>query len=98
MKERKPNRLKGYDYSSDNLYFVTSCVQNRICCFGEIIVGTGRDLSVHQNGEIISPGTGRDLSVHQNGEIISPGTGRDPSLQPHRQNMILNEYGKIAEK
>jgi putative transposase len=35
-KERKPNRLQGYDYSSDNLYFVTSCVQNRVCCFGEI--------------------------------------------------------------
>lgn len=36
MKQRKPNRLQGYDYSSDNLYFVTSCVQNMICCFGEI--------------------------------------------------------------
>jgi len=43
MKQRKSNRLKGYDYSSDNLYFVTSCVHNRFCCFGEIIVGTGRD-------------------------------------------------------
>jgi putative transposase len=49
IKDRKPNRLKGYDYSSDNLYFVTSCVQNRKCCFGEIVpvntVGTGHDLS-----------------------------------------------------
>jgi hypothetical protein len=57
MKERKPNRLQGYDYSSDNLYFVTSCVHNRICCFGEIVsdnpassVRTGRDLSVHSHG------------------------------------------------
>ncbi len=45
MKNRKPNRLRGFDYSSDNLYFVTACVHNRICCFGEI-VGTGRDLSL----------------------------------------------------
>ncbi len=52
MHERKPNRLQGYDYSTDNLYFVTSCVHNRICCFG----------------------------------------------QPSEQQMILNEYGKIAEK
>lgn len=36
MRERKRNRLLGYDYSQDNLYFVTSCVQDRICCFGEI--------------------------------------------------------------
>ena len=54
MKERKPNRLHDFDYSSDNLYYVTSCVQNRVCCFGEI-VGTGRDavdrsrLSVHSD-------------------------------------------------
>ncbi len=52
MHERKPNRLQGYDYSTDNLYFITSCVHNRICCFG----------------------------------------------QPSEQQMILNEYGKIAEK
>jgi REP element-mobilizing transposase RayT len=36
-KKRKPNRLKGYDYSQDNLYFITSCVQERVCCFGEIV-------------------------------------------------------------
>ena len=52
MHNRKPNRMSGYDYSQDNLYFVTSCVENRVCCFGEII----------------------------------------------SQKMILNEYGKIAEK
>jgi len=52
MHERKPNRLQGYDYSTDNLYFVTSCVHNRICCFGET----------------------------------------------SEQQMILSEYGKIAEK
>jgi putative transposase len=63
---RKLNRMKGYDYTTENLYFVTSCVHNRVCCFGEIIDGTGRDV-----------GTGRDLSVrgkkqmilNENGEI-----------------------------
>ena len=44
-KNRKRNRKEGFDYSQDNLYFVTICVQNRICCFGSIPVGTGRDLS-----------------------------------------------------
>lgn len=37
--------MQGFDYSSDNLYFVTICVHDRLCCFGAI--GTGRDLSVH---------------------------------------------------
>lgn len=45
LKNRKSNRLKGYDYAQDNLYFVTICVQDRNCCFGSI-VGTGRDLSL----------------------------------------------------
>ncbi|TYB79951.1 hypothetical protein ES674_08380 [Bizionia myxarmorum] len=51
MKDRKRNRLKGYDYSQDNLYFVTICVKDRICCFGKIIEEldfgeTSNDLSV----------------------------------------------------
>lgn len=46
MKKRKRNRMLGYDYSQDNLYFVTICVKNMECCFGEISVGTARELSV----------------------------------------------------
>ncbi len=39
IKNCKLNRLKGYDYSLDNLYFITSCIQDRICCLGKIING-----------------------------------------------------------
>ena len=39
MHNRKHNRWKGYDYSEDNLYFITSNVHNRICCLGEIVKG-----------------------------------------------------------
>ncbi|GAA4771178.1 MULTISPECIES: transposase [Flavobacterium] len=47
MKNRKRNRMSGFDYSSNNLYFITNCVKNNLCCFGNVIpVGTGRDLSV----------------------------------------------------
>ena len=53
MQERKLNRLHGYDYSRDNVYYVTSCVQN-------MIVSTV-----------------------------------EPRDSPH---MILNKFGKIAEK
>ncbi len=37
MKNRKANRLREYDYSQAGCYFVTVCVQDRKCLFGEII-------------------------------------------------------------
>lgn len=35
-KRRKRPRLHGFDYSSENYYFVTICTNNRECIFGEI--------------------------------------------------------------
>ena len=47
MKKRKANRLKGYDYSKNNLYFVTNCVKNNVCCLGRVVPeGVGYNLSV----------------------------------------------------
>ncbi|KAA6431852.1 hypothetical protein FOE74_17225 [Rufibacter glacialis] len=34
---RKRNRLLGFDYSHDALYFVTSCVKEMACVFGEVV-------------------------------------------------------------
>ena len=34
---RKSIRLKGYDYSREGLYFITICVHQRQCLFGEIV-------------------------------------------------------------
>ena len=36
---RRSIRLKEYDYSQNGAYFVTICVQNRECLFGEIVDG-----------------------------------------------------------
>lgn len=36
MKTRKRNRLKGFDYSSERIYFLTSCVHGMICCLGSV--------------------------------------------------------------
>jgi putative transposase len=36
---RRSIRLKGWDYSSPGLYFVTVCTYNRECLFGEIVNG-----------------------------------------------------------
>jgi len=37
IKQRKPNRLKKYDYSSSGWYFITICTQNREHFFGNIV-------------------------------------------------------------
>jgi putative transposase len=81
MKNRKRNRMVGYDYSRNNLYFVTSCVKNMECCFGEVVsVGTGRDLSVHYPDGNNPDGNNPD--------------GNNPG--ENESEMILNEYGIIA--
>lgn len=46
---RKSIRLKGYDYSSNGGYFVTICVKNRECLFGEIING---EMNLSEIGQI----------------------------------------------
>lgn len=47
MKNRKRNRMLGFNYSSNNLYFVTICVQNNLCCLGSVIhKGAARELFV----------------------------------------------------
>ncbi len=37
LHHRRSVRLKGYDYSQAGMYFVTICVQDKVCLFGEII-------------------------------------------------------------
>ncbi len=34
---RRSIRLKGYDYSKEGLYYITICIKNRKCLFGEIV-------------------------------------------------------------
>ncbi len=50
QKNRKPNRLKGFDYSSDSLYFITPVVKNRICYFGKII---NDEMHLNELGKIV---------------------------------------------
>ncbi len=47
---RKSIRLKGYDYSQTGLYFITICVQNRLCLFGEIIDG---EMKLNDAGKMV---------------------------------------------
>ena len=37
LPKRKPNRLKGFDYSSDGAYFITICTKNKEQCLSKIV-------------------------------------------------------------
>ena len=50
MKDRKANRLEGYDYSEDGCYFVTICAQSREELFGEII---GGEMVLSEAGQMV---------------------------------------------
>ena len=39
-RQRRPLRLRGYDYALPGMYFVTLCVQGRRCLFGDVVNGT----------------------------------------------------------
>ena len=48
---RNSTRLKGYNYAQNGAYYVTICVRNRNCLFGEIVSGSIR---LSEYGEIAS--------------------------------------------
>jgi putative transposase len=93
MKNRKRNRLLGYDYSNDNLYFVTICVQDRICCFGAGIAGFAG-----MAGMAGMAGTGRDLSVHDANK--NDANKNDANKNDANKNILiqLNQYGLIVQE
>ena len=47
---RRSIRLKGYDYSQAGTYFVTICVQDKVCLLGKIVDGK---MQVNTYGEIV---------------------------------------------
>ena len=46
---RRSIRLKGYDYSQAGLYFITVCVQNKECIFGNVVDG---EMVLNDSGKI----------------------------------------------
>jgi putative transposase len=50
MRERKRQRLAGYDYANPGAYFVTVCVCNRECMLGSLVNGA---MVPNQYGQIV---------------------------------------------
>jgi putative transposase len=50
-RKRRSIRLQGYDYSQAGAYFVTLCIQNRECLFGDIVNG---EMRLNEAGRIVA--------------------------------------------
>jgi putative transposase len=74
-------RLKGYDYSREGLYFITLCVQNRKCLFGQI-----------ENHKMILNEPGRMVET----EWLELAT-RFPTIELHEQVVMPNHFHGIIE-
>jgi len=60
MRDRKLNRLEGFDYSVEGYYFVTICTKNKIKWFGEI---KNSEMVLNQYGKVVAECL-RDLPNH----------------------------------
>ena len=78
---RRSIRLKGYDYSQEGLYFITMCVQNRECLFGEI-----------DNDEMILNDAGKMV---ENEWLKLP--NRFQNIQLHEYVVMPNHFHAILE-
>jgi REP element-mobilizing transposase RayT len=84
---RRSIRLKGYDYSQEGLYFITICVQNRECLFGDITVGA------YPCGRPNDDGGNGNNEISSNNDISLYG-----QPQGHAPTMQLNDAGIMVEK
>lgn len=75
---RRSIRLKGYDYSQEGLYFVTICVQDRVCLFGKVV-----DVTSPQYGE------GKCMVLNDVGNIAKQCLLDIPK---HFPNVLLTDY------
>jgi len=50
LKERKPNRWKGFNYSSENAYFITICVDKKTCLLGKIV---DKEMQLNEYGKFV---------------------------------------------
>ena len=78
---RRSIRLKGYDYSQAGLYFITICIQDRECFFGNIV-----------NGEMILNDAGK-MADNEWGKIPD----RFINVQLHEHIVMPNHFHAIME-
>jgi putative transposase len=109
LPERKPNRLKGYDYSSNGYYFVTLCTKDKYQWFGKIengsmILNEGGEFAFHTWSRI--PNYYRNAYIdefivmpdHIHGIIHINRSDRTTNAHYGLLSKIINAYKNITTK
>ena len=106
-RRRKPNRLKGYDYSRARHYFVTVCAQDRQCLFGEIDAGR---MVLNRAGQMVDRWWRKTESKFPHVElgeyVIMPNhihgvvaiVGADPCVRPKREERESGKHKRIEQQ
>ncbi|HEX9756891.1 MAG TPA: transposase [Nitrospiria bacterium] len=104
--QRHSIRLKGFDYSQAGAYFVTICVRNRECLFGNMVDGK---VQMNDVGRVVQtvweelpkryPGVGTDASIvmpnHVHGIVVfTDHVGAGLALS--NQNITPNKQGAAS--
>ena len=106
---RRSIRLKDYDYAQAGAYFVTICVWNRECLFGDILDGnmlinglgdlvlfTWKDLVNHVGN--IELNTFVLMPNHCHGLIVIDQAKAADSMRPHRLSEIVRQFKTFSAK
>jgi putative transposase len=104
MIERKLNRYKDFNYSANQVYFITNCVKDMKCCLGEVIpISKSIQLPplIRSSNYFDFDAYVEKLRFREAVDSISihniP-THNIPFRIPGNFKMVLNEYGKIVEE
>ena len=87
---RRSIRIPGYDYSSQNMYYVTICVQDRECIFGSI---KNNEMILNNIGLIVEEEWNRTTQLRPNVNID------EYVIMPNHIHGILNfvhDYGVVG--
>jgi REP element-mobilizing transposase RayT len=88
---RRSIRLKGYDYSQAGLYFITICVKNRECLFGNIVEASLVDV---QN-------TDAQINLNDAGKMVEEEWLKLPqrfnNIKLHKYIVMPNHFHAILE-
>lgn len=87
LQKRKPNRLKGFDYSKDELYFITVCSKNRNNIFSKIIVE--QDVLLPPRIELLYAGRILDKYIHSVNSAYKNVEITDYVIMPKHFHLII---------
>ena len=87
MPERRPTRLKHFDYSAAGAYFITICTEGRRQCLSRIVGGDV--LGAPQNVEMLPYGKIADKYINQLNEFYDDITVDHHVIMPNHIHILL---------